>query len=238
MFNNYSKKLTIIIPCYNEEKTIKIILEKIENLNNIKKQIIVVDDFSKDNSKKIIENFKFKSENKLIFHSQNKGKGSCIISSKPYITGDIVLIQDADLEYNPMNYYELLKPILSKETNVVYGSRVLGKKRYLKNSYSKKYLILANHFLTIFSNIINKQTLTDAHTCYKVINTDTFNRIILKEKGFAFCPEVTTKLSNLGEKIVEVPIDYNGRNYKEGKKIKLIDGIEAIVSILKYKYLT
>ncbi len=238
MFNSFGKKLTIIVPCYNEDKTIKIILDKIESIDNINKQIIVIDDFSNDNSKKIIKDYNFKSENHLIFHEKNLGKGSCIISSKPYISGDIVLIQDADLEYNPMNYYDLLEPILLKKTNVVYGSRVLGKKRYLKNSYSKKYLILANHLLTLFSNLINKQYLTDAHTCYKVINTNIFNSIILKEKGFTFCPELTTKLSNLGEKIIEVPIDYSGRNYKEGKKIKFIDGIKAIICILKYKYLT
>lgn len=232
---NNKFKLTIIIPCYNEEKTINEILTRVEKLTNIEKQIIVIDDFSSDNSKSLIQNFQFKSQNKLIFHDQNKGKGACIKSSKKFIEGDIIIIQDADLEYSPENYFDLIEPIIQNRSNVVYGSRVLGKKKYLNNEYSKKYLVIGNYLLTFFSNLVNKQSLTDAHTCYKVFNASVFNKISLKENGFAFCPEITTKLSNINEKIIELPIAYNGRSYKDGKKIKISDGLEAIISIIKYK---
>jgi len=233
---NNKFKLTIIIPCYNEEKTINEILTRVENVTNIEKQIIVIDDFSSDNSKSLIQNFHFKSKSKLIFHKQNKGKGACIKSSKEFINGDIVLIQDADLEYNPECYPDLIEPILQNKSNIVYGSRVLGKKKLFNNQYSKKYLVIGNYFLTSFSNLINNQTLTDAHTCYKVFKYSIFKQINLNENGFAFCPEITTKLSNLNEKIIELPIEYNGRSYKDGKKIKLSDGIEAITSIIKYRF--
>lgn len=236
MFNmKYEDKLTIVVPCYNEENTIVEILRRIEKISYIKKQIIVVDDASKDNSRDLIRNFKFTSEYKLIFHDQNKGKGACIKSSQEFIEGDIVLIQDADLEYNPENFPDLIDPIINNKSNVVYGSRVLGKKKYKDIQYSRNYLVVGNRLLTLFSNLINNQHLTDAHTCYKVFRFSTFKKIFLVENGFAFCPEITTKLSNLNEKIIEIPIEYKGRSYKEGKKVKFLDGLEAIMSIIKYK---
>ncbi len=229
-------KITIIIPCYNEKNTIVQILNKIENINDIKKQIIVVDDNSTDNSEKLISEYKFKSENKIIYHKKNLGKGSCIISAKKFITGDIVIIQDADLEYDPTDYKKLIKPIINKTVNVVYGSRVLGKKRYISNKFTSLIRVFANHVLTTFSNFINNQNLTDAHTCYKVFNTEVFQKINFVEKGFSICPEMTTKLAILGEIIQEVEISYKGRSYKEGKKISLYDGFDAILTILKYRF--
>lgn len=229
-------KLSIIIPCYNEKDTIIELLNKIENLKNINKEILIVDDKSDDGSNILIKNYKFTSDNKKIFHKINSGKGACINSASRFITGDIVLIQDADLEYDPIDYYKLIEPIMEDRSNVVYGSRVLGKNRYFVNNFTSTFRIFANHILTLLSNLINKQKLTDAHTCYKVFRSEIFSKIILCEKGFSFCPEITTKISNIKEKIIEVPISYNGRSYEEGKKISYKDGLEAIITIFKYKF--
>ena len=230
--------LTIIIPCYNEEKTIRAILKKIINLNQFKKQIIVIDDYSTDNSLSEIENIKNSFSDILVIkHKKNLGKGAAIKSSQKFITGNVVIIQDADLEYDPEDIPKLVEPILNKNYLVVYGSRILGKKYFenLKN-FSHWIRILGNLILTKFSNLINKQNLTDAHTCYKVFDAELFKKLELKENNFNFCPEVTTKISNQGVKIYELPIKYQGRDYDEGKKIKLIDALKAIYCILKYKF--
>ena len=146
-----------------------------------------------------------------------------------------MIIQDADMEYDPKDYFKLIKPIKDKKFQVVYGSRVLGKKRYNSKKFISKFRIFANHMLTIFSNIINNQSLTDAHTCYKVFESKLFKKIDLESKDFAFCPEVTTKISKLNEKIFEAPISYRGRTAEEGKKIKFYDAFRAFMIILKYK---
>tara|TARA_Y100000768_G_C23795622_1_gene594659 strand:+ start:153 stop:851 length:699 start_codon:yes stop_codon:yes gene_type:complete len=229
--------LTVIIPVYNEKKTILKIIKKINKIK-ISKEIIIIDDCSKDGSRELIKKINRKNIKK-IFHSRNQGKGAAIISAKKsqFIRGDIVIIQDADLEYYPEDYKKLIKPIINKKFKVVYGSRVLNKKRYFSKDFSSIFRIFANHVLTIFSNFINKQNLTDAHTCYKVFDKKVFKKINLSEKGFAFCPEITTKLSNNKIIIKEIPIKYKGRNFSEGKKIKFYDGVEAIQTILKYKFL-
>ena len=230
-------KLTIIIPCYNEEKTIKQLINKILALHSIKKQIIVVDDCSTDNSFNIINSFKSK-DLLILKNEKNLGKGGSINVAKEYIEGDIVAIQDADLEYDPNDLPKLMEPIINSETQVVYGSRVLGKK-YFENiqNFSHWFRIIGNIFLTKLSNLINKQSLTDAHTCYKVFNRKIFSKINLEEKNFNFCPEVTTKISKLNIKIIEKPISYTGRRYSEGKKIKSSDGLRAIITLIKYRFL-
>ena len=228
--------LTVIIPVFNERKTIKKIITKVKSLKKLKKQIIIVDDFSTDGTKEILKKTSINNNDKIIFHKKNKGKGGAIISAKKFIKGDIVIIQDADLEYDPKDYYKLINPIKKKKIKVVYGSRVLGKKRYKSKNFISKFRIFANHMLTIFSNIINRQSLTDAHTCYKVFDAQIFKKINLKSKDFAFCPEVTTKLSNMNIKILEIPIRYRGRGSEQGKKIQFKDGIYAICSIIKYKF--
>ena len=227
-------KLSIIIPIFNEKNTLLKLLNLIEKETDISKQLILVDDQSTDNSLELIKKYNFKSDYKILSHDFNKGKGACIKTAKHFVYGDIVLIQDADLEYSPKDYKKLLQPILSNETNVVYGSRVMGKNRYKNKQFTSILRIFFNHMLTIISNIINKQNLTDAHTCYKVFKKDIFDKINLIENDFSFCPEITSKISRLNEKIVEVPVNYSGRSYKEGKKIKLIDGIKALRTLLKY----
>lgn len=229
-------KLSIIIPCYNEKKTIEKIVAKIIKIK-INKEIIIVDDCSNDGTEKII---KSKFNNKIfkkIFHGKNLGKGASIRSARKYISGDIVIIQDADLEYYPSDYLKLINPIIQNKTNVVYGSRILGKKKYnYRKSFYSYYRVIGNSLLTILSNILNNQNLTDAHTCYKVFDTKLFKKIRLIENDFAFCPEITSKLSKLNEKIVEVPIKYSGRNYKEGKKINLVDAIIALRTLFYYRF--
>ena len=228
--------LTIIIPVFDEINTIEKIIDKVLKVDFISKQIILVDDASTDGTRNLIENKLYKKVAKVIYHKKNMGKGYAIKSAQEYIKGNYVIIQDADLEYDPSDYVKLLKPIISGESNVVYGSRVLGKSRYQLNNFTSAFRIFGNHILTILSNLINHQKLTDAHTCYKVFNSSIFKKINLEESGFSFCPEVTTKVSNMNINIIEVPISYNGRNYKDGKKIKLSDAIQAIITLIKYKF--
>ena len=227
--------LTVLIPCYNEKKTISEIIKKVKK-QKIKKQIIVIDDFSNDGTRNILKKKLKKKINKLILHKKNYGKGAAINSAKKFIKGSIVIIQDADLEYSPKDYKKLIKPIQTKKVKVVYGSRVLGKNRYLSNNFSSIFRVFANHILTIISNLLNNQKLTDAHTCYKVFDKKLFKKIILKEKGFSFCPEVTTKISLMNEKIMEVPILYKGRTYIQGKNINFKDGIIALKTLIKYRF--
>ena len=232
--------LSIIVPCFNEKKTILKVINQIKRLKNIKKQIILVDDNSSDGTKELIKKKLLKKVDRVIFHKKNKGKGAAIISSLKFIKGNIVLIQDADLEYNPKDYYKLLKPFKNKNIKVVYGSRVLGRKKMPFSShfinFSKSFRIFGNYTLTKISNYINRQSLTDVHTCYKVFRKDIFFKLKIKEKDFSFCPEVTTKLSKLSCSITEVPISYNGREIKDGKKIRFKDAIIALITIYKYKY--
>lgn len=231
----FKKKLSIIIPVYNEKKTIEKILNKIHKLTDIKKEVIVVDDASYDGSTNILKKNKDKI-NKLIQHKKNLGKGAAIRSAQKFVKGDIVIIQDADLEYDPRDYYKLLH-FINKGYKVVYGSRVLGKNRYLLKNFSSIMRIFFNHILTIISNLLNNQKLTDAHTCYKMFVSDIFLKIKLNENDFSFCPEITTKIGLKKIKIKETSIKYKGRNYDEGKKIRLVDGLKAIITLFKYRFL-
>jgi dolichol-phosphate mannosyltransferase len=227
--------LTIIVPAYNEKKSISRIIDQINEKIIYTKQIIVIDDFSNDGTKDVIQNLS--NIDKIIFHQRNLGKGAAIKSAIPFIKGNIVAIQDADLEYDPEDLNKLAKEILDQKTNVAYGSRVLNKKRYGNNNFISNFRVFGNHVLTILSNLFNSQQLTDAHTCYKVFKKETFLKLNLKENDFAFCPEVNTKISLLNEKIIELPISYKGRNVQEGKKIKFNDALKALLTIIKYRYL-
>lgn len=228
-------KLTIIIPAYNEIDTIQAIINKVLELK-ITKQIIIVDDYSTDGTREIILKNK-KNIDKIILHAENKGKGAAIKSAQRFILGEFVIIQDADLEYDPNDVHGLLKVIKADSVKVVYGSRVLNNNKNKKaQNFSHSTRILGNIFLTKLSNIINKQSLTDAHTCYKLFDSHLFKSIKLEENDFSFCPEITTKVSLLNKRIIEVPINYNGRTYGQGKKIKASDGLKAIYVLLKYRF--
>ena len=230
--------VSVVIPVYNEANSIKKLLKKVNSVRNIKKEIIVVNDGSSDQSYQLIKSECKNLFDKLVSYKNNMGKGFACRQGIKKAKGDIIIIQDADLEYNPNNFSRLIKPIIDNKFKVVYGSRVLkGGKRIRPKTIGFAVRIFANHFLTFLSNLINNQNLTDAHTCYKVFSSEILKKIKLKENGFNFCPEVTTKISNLKVGIKEVPIDYYGRTIEEGKKIQFIDGFRAISCSFKYKFI-
>jgi glycosyltransferase involved in cell wall biosynthesis len=235
---NPFRKLSIIIPCYNEERTVHLILDKVLNVqlsSNIQKELIIVNDCSRDKTKEAIENY-FQShpgvDYKLFNHELNKGKGAAIHTGITKATGEYLIIQDADLEYDPKEYNLLIQPILDGFADVVFGSRFLGGNphRILFFWHS-----IGNKFLTTFSNAFTNLNLTDMETCYKLFRTDIIQKINLKEKRFGFEPEVTAKIARVPNiRIYEVGISYYGRTYEEGKKIGWKDGFRAIWCILKY----
>lgn len=226
-------KLSIIIPAYNEEATIQTILKKIEEVN-IKKEIIIVDDGSKDKTRSILKKKYSKIPNyKIIFHEKNKGKGMAIRTGLKSATGDIIIIQDADLEYDPKDYPALIQPIIDGKTEVVYGSRFLNK----ENKYRISMNLIATKLLSFMSNVLYNAKITDEPTCYKVFTKKAINSVNLKCKRFEFCPEITAKIRKNRYKIVEVPIKYYPRTVEEGKHIRWTDGVEAIWTLIKYRFL-
>ena len=224
-------KLSVIIPCFNEQDTVAVILDRVKNEKTIEKEIIVVDDFSTDNSRKILENYKKDNEIKLILNNQNKGKGYSIKQALKEATGDIILIQDADLEYSPSDYNKLIEPILNDHADVVYGSRFVGGQETRVLYF---WHTIGNKFLTLLSNMFTNLNLTDMECCYKVFKQDVIRNVDLKEDGFGFEPEVTAKISKKNFKIYEVGVKYFGRKYEEGKKITWKDGLAAIYFIIYY----
>ena len=231
--------LTIIIPVYNEVKTIGIIIKKIMKIKNLKKKIIIVDDKSTDGTTEYLKKKQFNNKKifKIIFHKKNMGKGAAIQTAQRYANEKYTIIQDADLEYDPRDYNKIINILIKKKSKVVYGSRVLGINRYLESKSTSVIRIFANHALTVISNLINKQKLTDAHTCYKAFETKFFKKIKLEENGFNFCPEITTKISNQNIEIKEIKVRYYPRSFKQGKKIKYSDGFKALWTLIKYKYI-
>ena len=228
-------KLTIIIPVYNEISTLQDLIDRITNLE-FRKQVILIDDNSTDGTTEIIKKNRNRID-KIIFHDKNMGKGAAIRSAQNFIKGKYTVIQDADLEYDPEDLYSLLEEIERDKKKVVYGSRVLNNPQNKKSqNFSHSLRIVGNVFLTKLSNLLNKQKLTDAHTCYKMFESDIFKKIQLQENGFSFCPEITTKISLLNIDIKEIPINYHGRSYDQGKKIVASDGLKAIWTLLKYRY--
>ncbi len=232
------KKLSIIIPAYNEEKTIHFILNKIkevELINNIQKEIIIVNDCSKDQTEQAI--LKYIAETPQLHityfkHEINKGKGAALHTGISKATGNFLIIQDADLEYDPQEYNLLLRPILDDHADVVYGSRFIGGKPHRILFF---WHTIGNKLLTTFSNMLTNLNLTDMETCYKMFRTEIIQHILLKEKRFGFEPEVTAKISRIKNiRIYEIGISYYGRTYEEGKKIGWKDGFRALYCMIKY----
>ena len=227
-------KISIIIPCFNEEQTLEKIVKKVLKFQSFEKEIIIVDDCSSDRSGEIIDSLKTNfSEIKSVKHKKNLGKGAGIKSGVELSTGDIILIQDADLEYNPEDYDNLIKPFLETDADVVYGSRFLGGK-YVKLCFFWHFV--ANKILTILCNVFTNLNMTDMETGYKLFKSDVIKSIELKEKSFGIEPEITVKLGKKGFIFYEVPISYSGRSYDDGKKIGLRDAFIAIFCIFKYRF--
>uniref|UniRef100_A0A7V3RGR7 Glycosyltransferase family 2 protein n=1 Tax=candidate division WOR-3 bacterium TaxID=2052148 RepID=A0A7V3RGR7_UNCW3 len=215
--------LSVIIPVYNERDNIERIINAVKSVD-IRKEIIIVDDFSTDGTRDYLRGL---TDIRVIFHEKNMGKGAAIRTGLKYANGDVVIIQDADLEYSPDDYPKLLEPIKKGLTKVVYGSRILGKGKFLKKSY------FANRVLTLLTNLLFKGHITDMETCYKMVDRRVMLSLNLVSSRFEIEPEITCKLLRKGIKIFEIPISYAGR--KEGKKIGVKDGIQAIWNIVKWK---
>jgi len=226
-------KLSIIVPCYNEEKTILSVIEEINEFKDLDKEIIIVDDGSNDSTREILKTIKDNSVN-VFYHDYNSGKGKAIRTGIEKSSGDIILIQDADLEYSPKDYPALLRPFYEAEADVVYGSRFLGGAGYVRLHYYLHFI--ANKILTHFCNIFTNLNMTDMETGYKVFKSDVIKSINLKENSFGIEPEITVKLAKKKFKFYEVAISYKGRSYEEGKKITLKDAFWAVYCILRYRF--
>ena len=221
-------KLSIIIPCYNEKYTIKKLIEAVKKCSVEDKEIIVVDDFSKDGTREILKDI---NDIKTIYHSSNKGKGACLRTGFKMANGDICVVQDADLEYDPKEIPILIEPILNNKADVVFGSRFQSGRPHRVVYFWHR---VGNGILTLFSNLFTDLNLTDMETCYKAFKTEIIKSINLRENRFGFEPEITAKISKRNLRIYEVGISYYGRTYEEGKKIGWRDGIRAMYCIVKY----
>lgn len=225
-------KLSIVIPCYNEKNTIKNILEVVKKVPYKNKEIIVVDDFSKDGTRDILKKDLKKYYHKLVLHEFNQGKGAALRTGFQAATGDIVIVQDADLEYDPFEIPIVIDPILKGKADVVFGSRFLGSGPHRVVYYWHR---VGNLVLTLLSNFFTNINLTDMETCYKAFKREIIQSIKIEENRFGFEPEITAKIAKIKEvRIYEVGISYYGRTYAEGKKIGWKDGVRAIYCILKY----
>lgn len=227
------KKISILIPVYNEIQTLREILKKVEETDfcGLEKEIILIDDYSKDGSREVLREYEEKY--KVLYHKKNMGKGAAIRTGFEHITGDITVIQDADLEYDPADYSTLIPLILDDKADVVYGSRLCGGKP--SRSFMFTHFV-GNKLLTLITNILYNTTLTDMETCYKTFKTEVIKDIKIKSNRFDFDPEITAKVLKKKVRIYELPISYYGREYDDGKKITWVDGLHAIWALVKYRF--
>ncbi|MDD5055536.1 MAG: glycosyltransferase family 2 protein [Candidatus Peribacteraceae bacterium] len=228
-------KLSIVIPCFNELRSITPLLEAVERvqLGEMQKEIIVIDDCSTDGTSDLLKNLSKRSDHTFLFHDNNQGKGRALRTGFEHVTGDIVIIQDADLEYDPSDYPELIRPIVTGTAKVVYGSR---ERNALNKTHSGLSFYAGGLFLTWLTNVLYGSRLTDEPTCYKVFDATLLKSIPLSCTRFEFCPEVTAKILRRGIPIAEVPISYNPRKPAEGKKIGFFDGLHAIWTLIWYRF--
>jgi glycosyltransferase involved in cell wall biosynthesis len=225
-------KLSVVIPCFNEAATIESIIGAVRDSSYAPKEIIVVDDCSNDGTREIVDELKARGWiDRLVHHEVNRGKGAALRTGFGQATGEIVIVQDADLEYDPREYATLVKPILDGKADVVYGSRFMGGEPHRVLYFWHR---VGNGFLTLLSNMLTNLNLTDVETCYKVFRRDVIRRIDIEEDRFGFEPEITAKIAKMGCAIYEVGIAYHGRTYEQGKKVDWKDGVRAIYCILKY----
>lgn len=224
-------KLSVVIPVYNERNTVLEVLRRVRAVD-LPKEIIVVDDCSTDGTQDILRGLPPESDLKIVFHERNRGKGAALRTGFAAVTGDIVVVQDADLEYDPAEYPALIRPILENKADVVFGSRFLGGPHRVLFFWHS----VGNKVLTTLSNMFTDLNLTDMETCYKVFRADVLRRIRLRENRFGFEPEFTAKVARARCRVYEVPISYSGRDYSEGKKITWKDGIAALYFIVKYRF--
>ncbi len=224
-------KLSIVIPCYNEKNTIQDIVTAVKNSPIADKEIIIVDDYSTDGTRDVLKNTITAQVDKVIYHDKNQGKGAALRTGFKHATGDVVVVQDADLEYDPKEYGILLEPIESGQADVVFGSRFVSNRPHRVVYFWHR---MGNHVLTLLSNMFTNLNLTDMETCYKMFRREIIQSIEIEESRFGFEPEITAKVAALRCRIYEVGISYYGRTYEEGKKIGWRDGFRAIYAIVKY----
>ena len=227
---SFQMKISVVMPVYNEAKTVRELIKRVEDVD-LDKEIIIVDDYSTDGTRNILKGLERNPGIRVLYHDKNMGKGAALRTGFKHITGNIVIIQDADLEYNPQEYHKLIRPILDGRADVVYGSRFITteERRVLLFWHS-----LGNSFITFISNMFTNLNLTDIETCYKVFKADVVRSITIKENRFGFEPEITAKIAKKRYRIYEIGISYSGRDYSEGKKIGWKDGFRAIWCIVKY----
>ena len=224
-------KLSVIIPVYNERQTIGEILRRVKNVD-IAKEVIIVDDGSTDGTRDYLRSRESEKDFKVLYHAKNTGKGAAIRKAISHVSGDIVIIQDADLEYDPQDYHEVIAPIVEGRASVVYGSRYIKPGNNLPFTRYKMGVLV----LTAMANFLYGAGITDEATCYKAFKADVLKSLPLKCKRFEFCPEVTAKVRKRGYRIKEVPISFYYRTVKEGKKIGWKDGLEAVLALIKYRF--